>query len=799
MKKLILLVWLSICSLVLTAPAQATSVQWLTLVSLTFDDGLTQSAARNILAKHGMQGTFYINSNLIGSGSTYLTKAELDGLYADGNEIGGHTISHVDLATLSDAAQKSAICNDLQNLLDWGYPVHSFAYPYGSTGPTTQSIMAAGCPGIGTYQSARTVGNLVSGTECQNCPRAESLPPANPYYISTNNSIASTTTLDDLKGYVIQAETTGGGWVPLVFHRVCDGCNTLSVSPAILDAFLTWLETRSTQYTYVRTVNQVMTGDYPPPPPPPQLGINLLTNPSLEIDANADNQADCWSRSKYGTNTGSFAHINDPLLAHSGNFSDQITITSYSSGDNKLLPTLDVGQTAGGCAPAVVAGEIYQISAWYKSTVQSALVLFYLDANGVWRYWLDGPQLPVSSTWTQMIYYQNGVPAGAKAISFGIALNSAGTLVTDDYSMAAVIDTTAPVDSIPPTIVAFAPADGTVVTGAVNLTASATDNVAIDHVDFIINGAVFASDKTKPYSATWNSATVANGSVAYSVRAVDIAGNPTVSDMAFLTTMNDLTSPIIAFDQPPTPLEGATVSGQQAVAATATDDIGVVKVDFLVNDVVVASDSVAPYAITWNSLLNADGAATLTAKAYDAAGNSTLTDVINLTISNHQGNLLKNPSLEIDTNNDNIADNWQRSGFGTNSFIWTRLNGAALAHSGNFAESLQITSRTSGDRKLLQPQDAGILAPAVVAGKRYTLRSFYKSTTATGFVVYYRSSAGVWTYWVTSSSFAASNAWVQASFTTPPIPAGATSLSFGLYLNNVGTLITDDYALELIP
>ncbi|MEQ1805695.1 MAG: polysaccharide deacetylase family protein, partial [Burkholderiaceae bacterium] len=157
-----------------------------TIVSLTFDDGLTQSAVGAILRSRAMKATFYVNANLIGSGGGYLTKAELDALFADGHEIGGHTTNHVDLATLSDAAQRTAICGDLQTLNTW-YPnqIHSFAYPFASIGPTTQSIVAAGCTGVGTYSSARTVGGLVSGNQCTGCATSETIPPGNPYYINS--------------------------------------------------------------------------------------------------------------------------------------------------------------------------------------------------------------------------------------------------------------------------------------------------------------------------------------------------------------------------------------------------------------------------------------------------------------------------------------------------------------------------------------------------------------------------------------------------------------------------------------
>lgn len=786
------------CIAALTQPVRSASVRWLTVVSLTFDDGLTQSLAGDILAAHGMQGTFYVNSDLIGSGGSYLTRAELDALYADGNEIGGHTIGHVNLALLSDAEQKAAICNDMQNLVNWGYAVHSFAYPFSSTGPTSQDIVAAGCPGVGTYESARAVGGLVTGTECFNCPWAETLPPANPYYITTNASVASTTTLEDLKSYVMQAETNGGGWVPLVFHRVCDGCSSLAVSPAVLDDFLTWLEARESQYTYVRTVHQVISGDYPAPPPPPDLGPNLVINPSLENDADGDNQADCWDRDSYGTNNASFTRVNSSSTAHSGSYSEKLTITSYGNGDGKLLQMLDAGQSAGGCAPSVDPGEIYQFSVWYKATVTPTLVLFYLDANGIWQYWRDGPQAEASSGWKQMVYYPGALPQGAQAISFGLALDRSGTLYTDDYSMAQVLDSPPPPDTTPPQIQGFSPVNGATLTGTVTLSASVSDNVALQRVEFLINGDVVATDTTTPYEQLWDSKTVANGTGTYSVRAYDFAGNEASSEQRTLTFANDLSAPVVSFNHPPTPNNGDTVSGQVQLAATATDDVGVSRVDFLVNGSVVGSTNVSPYSVTWNSLSVADGPASLTAMAYDASGNSTATSAVNVTVSNYVGNLLTNPSLEIDADGNGTADCWQRAGYGTNTFTWTRL-GPGQGHGSDYAESLQVTSRTSGDRKLIQLLDAGTCAPAVTAGARYALSGWYKSTVSTGIVVYYRTTAGVWKYWQTSADFAPAGNWTQGSYTTPPLPSDATALSFGMYLNKPGTLVTDDYAMSSAP
>src|SRR3954451_2907960 len=58
----VLLAWLLLAALLLSVSARAASAQ--TVVSLTFDDGTaTQYQADQMLADHGMHGTFYLNSS----------------------------------------------------------------------------------------------------------------------------------------------------------------------------------------------------------------------------------------------------------------------------------------------------------------------------------------------------------------------------------------------------------------------------------------------------------------------------------------------------------------------------------------------------------------------------------------------------------------------------------------------------------------------------------------------------------------------------------------------------------------
>lgn len=223
---------------------------------MTFDDGYdTQFAAAPILANHKMAGTFYINSGDVGTAG-HLTWTQLDQLAAAGNEVGGHTIDHVDLTKLTTAQAQYQICQDRTNLLAHGYPVTDFAYPYGYgyDDPTIESLVQQ-CG----YSSARMAWGIGDGVY------AETIPPANTWAIRVPSS-AETYTLSGMESYVTAAEDNGGGWVPLYFHQVCSGCAANAVAPADLSAFLDWL-TAQPGNVKVETVAQVISGTQPPPPP----------------------------------------------------------------------------------------------------------------------------------------------------------------------------------------------------------------------------------------------------------------------------------------------------------------------------------------------------------------------------------------------------------------------------------------------------------------------------------------------------------------------------------------------------
>ena len=168
-------------------------------------------------------------------------------------------------------------------------------------------------------------------------------------------------------------------------------------------------------------------GNPPPPPPPPPAGSNLVQNPSLET-AGVGAFPQCWQAGGYGTNTATFSTV---ATAHTGTKAEKLTITGYSSGDAKLLPTMDTST----CPPAAVAGHTYSVRVWYTSTAVTQFALYYRDASNNWVYWTSGPWLNTATTYTQASFTTPALPAGATAISFGLSLFNNGSVTTDDYAM----------------------------------------------------------------------------------------------------------------------------------------------------------------------------------------------------------------------------------------------------------------------------------------------------------------------------------------------------------------------------
>ena len=84
------------------------------------------------------------------------------------------------------------------------------------------------------------------------------------------------------------------------------------------------------------------------------------------------------------------------------------------------------------------------------------------------------------------------------------------------------------------------------------------------------------------------------------------------------------------------PADGAIVSGTVPLSATASDNVGVAGVRFFVdNNQLGAEDPSAPYGpVSWNTTTANNGTHTLKAVARDAAGNTTTSATVTVTVAN---------------------------------------------------------------------------------------------------------------------------------------------------------------------
>lgn len=99
------------------------------------------------------------------------------------------------------------------------------------------------------------------------------------------------------------------------------------------------------------------------------------------------------------------------------------------------------------------------------------------------------------------------------------AYDAAGNVGISDIALTVVRDLSSPVVSN------TAPLPGSTLSGAVNVSCNASDDVGVSKVEFYLNGSMVAAVNAAPYSYTWDTTTVSNGSHTLTTKAYDAAGN----------------------------------------------------------------------------------------------------------------------------------------------------------------------------------------------------------------------------------------------------------------------------------
>src|SRR3989449_1827506 len=130
-------------------------------------------------------------------------------------------------------------------------------------------------------------------------------------------------------------------------------------------------------------------------------------------------------------------------------------------------------------------------------------------------------------------------------------------------------------DPTPPTVSITPPGSGAIVSGTTTVTASASDNVGVAGVQFLLDGAAYGSEKTTaPFSISWTTGGVSNGAHTLSARARDAAGNTALAANIGVTVSNTVAVPSSSPGTLPRPGLVAAYSFNEGGGAAVADASG---------------------------------------------------------------------------------------------------------------------------------------------------------------------------------------------------------------------------------
>jgi regulation of enolase protein 1 (concanavalin A-like superfamily) len=282
----------------------------------------------------------------------------------------------------------------------------------------------------------------------------------------------------------------------------------------------------------------------------------------------------------------------------------------------------------------------------------------------------------------------------ASTVYVGLAVTSHNTGLTSTATFTGVTAGQPNATNKPPTVTLSSPASGSTFTApaAISLAATASDtDGTIAKVDFYNGAQLLASDTTSPYSATWSN--VAAGAYSITAVATDNTGATATSAASTVTVGSAANvAPSVSITSP---TSGATFTAPAniTIAASATDSDGsVARVEFYQGSTLIASDTTSPYSATWSNA--PAGTYSLTARAFDNNGMSTMSAAVSVTVGTSTG-ALPSPWTNRDIGAPGLAGS---SSYASSSFTVT---GAGADIYGTSDQFQFVSQQVTGDVEII--------------------------------------------------------------------------------------------------
>ena len=781
-------------------------------------------------------GSLAVDTISFGAYTDYMTPTDVLQMQADGQEIGGHTQTHADLATLSDANQTTQIAGGRQDLLSYGVtPATTFVYPYGSYNTASQQIAKqAG------YIATRTV---FPGFNGRNSDR----------YALLTQSVNTNTTLTQVESWIDQAKANKQ-WLILIFHPIKADLTgeAYGATPQTLQGITNYLATSnvpvltmaqgaalmgapkinvsvivvnthggtSTPADFIVQVTGASSSIplFPGSATTTTVSVQPQQQYQISLQSVANNytyatSTNCAGSQLQGVTVSCVITISDVRVNHAPVATSTATSTAQNTPTASMLAATDVDgdpltytivtAPAHGTLVGTSSNKTYTPVSGFSGTDTFTFKVNdgALDSN-VATVTITVIPAP-TPTGPNLILNPSFVTPNPSSTSMPLNWSQGGwgtNTVNFTYPVAGHTDATAATVQI----TSYTDGDAKWVFDKVAVTPghtyTYTDSYLADvtsdvEVQLTNSSQVesYSSDMKVPAASTWGSAsvsfTVPAGVVSVSVfHYITSVGSLTLDDASLVDQGGSTTTvPVPTISLLPSLLADAAVGHSYAQTFTAqTAAVG----PFTWSVTGALPPGLSLGASTGLSAVLAGTPTTPGLWSVGVTvtnGTSSTTQQYSIAVATlaTSSNLILNPTFAVaNASNITLPQYWSQGGWGTNSAVFTY---PVTGKSDATAAQVQVTSYTDGDAKwVFDPV-------AVTPGHTYTYSDSYMSNVASTLVVEYQSSTNVYSY-ANDTAVPASASW-GSSMVTFTAPAGTVSVRVFHLIAGVGSLTIDDASL----